>query len=123
MCFPLQKEEKENEHRGGVALIIPHVGDLSHINLTPNFHTCSSTCWKSSNSLSHTHTKPHTYTHMVLSATWPWVSFGAGEEQGHHRLGSVEAVGMLSIFAPHAAMVCLSHPNPCSLSLPHLSSP
>lgn len=47
---------------GGVALIIPYVGNLSHIKLTPNFHTCRPMCWKSSNSLKHTHAcaLPHT---------------------------------------------------------------
>lgn len=40
ICFLWWRKEK----RGGVAPIIPHVGNLSHINLTPNFHTCSSTC-------------------------------------------------------------------------------
>ena len=47
--------------KGGVAPISPHVGNLSHINLTPNFHTCSSTCWKSSNSLTQSHTDTHTH--------------------------------------------------------------
>lgn len=51
--FPSVK--KTGQH-GGVALIIPYVGNLSHIKLTPNFHTCGPMCWKSSNSLTHTHT-------------------------------------------------------------------
>lgn len=120
MCFPpLRKKKRE---KGGVAPISPHVGNLSHINLTPNFHTCSSTCWKSSNSLTHTH--PHLpRIHTLLSGTWPWVSLGAGGEWEHHRRGSVKLAGMLGIFAPHVAWLCLSHTNPCSLSIPHLSSP
>lgn len=71
MCFfsSEQKEEKGKGEgkvgggKGGVAPISPHVGNLSHINLTPNFHTCSSTCWKSSNSLTHTHPQllPHAH--------------------------------------------------------------
>ncbi len=112
MCFP-PIERREGKRvgggKGGVAPISPHVGNLSHINLAPNFHTCSSTCWKSSNSLTHTHTHTsHTYTHMQLSGTWPWVSLGAGGEPGHHRRGSVKSTGMLGIFAPHVASLCLS---------------
>lgn len=47
--FSEQKEEmaegkKLGGGKGGVAVIRPHVGNLSHINLTPNFHTCSSPC-------------------------------------------------------------------------------
>lgn len=72
--FPSVK--KTGQH-GGVALIIPYVGNLSHIKLTPNFHTCSPTCWKSSNSLNHTHTHVHTrvvpHTNMRC-----WVGSGRG---------------------------------------------
>lgn len=56
------------------------------------------------------------------SGFWPWVSvLCVGGEQGHHRPGSTVLAGMLGIFTPHAEK--LSEQNPCSHSLPHLSSP
>lgn len=86
--FSEQKEEMAEGKRlgggkGGVAVIRPHVGNLSHINLTPNFHTCSSPC-ESSNSL--THAPPHTNTHSYTAGWDLAVGFpSAGGDRGHHR--------------------------------------
>lgn len=44
----LKRGRNINEMDGGeVAQISTPVGNLSHINLTPNFHTCSSMCCES----------------------------------------------------------------------------
>lgn len=61
----MAKRKKVGRGKGGVAPISPHVGNLSHINLTPNFHTYSSMWNESCNSLIYSCTCTHKHTHAL----------------------------------------------------------
>lgn len=105
--FSEQREEKGKEKKvgggkGGVAPISPHVGNSSHINLTPNFHTCSSVCWKSTNSLSHTPSH-------ALTAEWDWEYPPSGRRTRTSQAKTRKVCGHVGhIYTP---LLHLSHPN------------
>lgn len=95
--------------RDRVALIVPHVGHLSHINLTPNFHTCVSNSREVQRIPTRTLTRKRTRGAES-------VGFGDG---GHHRPGQDQ----WSRWACSAYLHPMLQYNVFLPSGPHLSSP